>query len=254
GTTTAIGTPARFPTIPTERNAVARELRLDRRRAQSGANSRRASNGTPGRARVAGAQRIAADRGAARLGHSAQPGCRAPAERAAAGEEGVMLIVAHRTRCVAAGICTAVWMAMAVAAAAEPAPAQKSIVSDVGIDQNLGAQVDMDLKFVDEQGRPVALKDLAPHKPIVLTLVYYRCPMLCNQVLNELLKSSQAVPFQMGKDYHVISVSIDPKETPDMAAAKKEQYVKRYRRPGADEGWHFLTGRQPEIQSLARTV
>src|SRR5687768_8189919 len=97
----------------------------------------------------------------------------------------------------------------------------KSIVSQVGLDQRLDAQVPLDITLRDEQGRTVRLVDYFQQRPVILTLVYYRCPMLCNQVLNGLLKTSQAVPMQMGEDYQVVSVSIDPKETPDMAADKK---------------------------------
>lgn len=128
------------------------------------------------------------------------------------------------------------------------------MVSRVGIDQKLGAQVALELTLRDEHGRTVRLGDYFHSQPVVLTLVYFRCPMLCNQVLNGVLKTSQAVPLEMGRDYQVISVSIDPKETPEMAADKKEQYVKRYRRGGAADGWHFLTADQATIDSIAETV
>jgi protein SCO1/2 len=139
-------------------------------------------------------------------------------------------------------------------AAAQIQSPEKTLISQVGIDQKLDVTVPMELAFRDERGNVVRLGDYFSQKPVVLTLGYYRCPMLCNQVLNGLLKSSQAIPLTMGKDYHAISVSIDPRETPDMAAAKKQQYVARYRRPGADSGWHFLTGGQSQIDQLASTV
>jgi protein SCO1/2 len=130
----------------------------------------------------------------------------------------------------------------------------RPISEDVGLDQRLDAQVSLDLMFRDEQGRDVRLGDLFQGKPVVLTLVYYRCPMLCTEVLNAFLRSSQAMPLRMDADYEVISVSIDPHETPKMAKAKKERYASSYRRPGANEGWHFLTGDEAEIAELAKTV
>lgn len=139
------------------------------------------------------------------------------------------------------------------AAAKEHLTATK-IVESVGLDQHLDQQVSLDLEFRDEHGRMVKLQQFFGSKPVILSLVYYRCPMLCTEVLNGVLRSTQAMKFNMGEDYQVISVSIDPRETPQMAAAKKEQYVKRYRRPGAEQGWHFLTGNQVAIEQLARKV
>ncbi|MDB5339600.1 MAG: uncharacterized protein JWN70_5219 [Planctomycetaceae bacterium] len=130
----------------------------------------------------------------------------------------------------------------------------KSIVQKVGLDQRLNAQVPLDLTFRDEQGRTVRLGDYFHDKPVVLTLVYYRCPMLCTQVLNGLLESSQAVKLTMGADYHVVSVSIDPRETISMARAKKKRYAESYHRPGADEGWHFLTGTSAAIEQLTKAA
>jgi protein SCO1/2 len=130
----------------------------------------------------------------------------------------------------------------------------KSIIQDVGIDQRLNAQVPLELEFRDEAGRRVRLGEYFDQQPVVLLLVYYRCPMLCNQVLNGFLKSSQALKFRLDADYQVVTVSFDPGETPQLAAEKKERYVGAYRRPGAAEGWHFLTGDEPSIERLARCV
>jgi protein SCO1/2 len=143
---------------------------------------------------------------------------------------------------------------LSAAACAQTQTPAKTIVSQVGIDQKLDARLPLSLSFRDEHGKTVALGDYFKDKPVVLTLVYYRCPMLCNQVLSGLLKSSQAVPLEMGKDYEVLSVSIDPKETPDMAGAKKKQYTARYHREGAEQGWHFLTGSEAHIAQLASAV
>ena len=159
-------------------------------------------------------------------------------------------------------IClSATWAALAgtlplgAAAADEPAPATpKELARQVSLQQRLGDQVPLDLKFRDSNGRTVALWELVHDRPVVLSLVYFRCPMLCTQVLNGLLKSSNSVPLQIGKDYDILSVSIDPLETPDQAADKKERYVSHYRRGGAEQGWHFLTGDEQSIKRLADAV
>lgn len=137
-------------------------------------------------------------------------------------------------------------------------PAGKSptaeLLRDVQIEQHLGAQLPLDAVFRDEAGRRVTLGDYFAEKPVVLMLVYYRCPMLCTQVLNGFLKSSQAVPLEIGRDYQVVTVSFDPRETPDLAAEKKKQYARAYLRDGADRGWHFLTGDRQSIERLAGAV
>ena len=128
------------------------------------------------------------------------------------------------------------------------------MMARVGFDQNLDAQIPLDLLFRDEQGRTVKIGDFLGKKPAILNLVYYRCPMLCNEVLNTLLRSMNALSFDVGKEFDVITVSIDPKETPGLAARKKASYLARYGRPGAEKGWHFLTGDQASITELAKVV
>ncbi len=128
------------------------------------------------------------------------------------------------------------------------------LLRDVGIDQHLGTQLPLDAEFRDETGRAVRLGEFFKDRPVVLALVYYRCPMLCTQVLNGFLKTSQAVPLEIGRDYDVVTVSIDPREGPELAAEKKRHYVKSYRREGAAKGWHFLTGGQESIDRLTQAV
>jgi protein SCO1/2 len=125
---------------------------------------------------------------------------------------------------------------------------------DVGFDQKLNQQVPADLRFCDETGKAVTLGDYFTDKPVIFVLAYYRCPMLCTEVLNGLVKGMIDVPFEPGRDYRVITVSFDPREKPDLAVAKKKTYVERLARPGADEGWHFLTGDAENIRKLTDAV
>jgi protein SCO1 len=125
---------------------------------------------------------------------------------------------------------------------------------DVGIDQKLDGQLSLDLVFRDEDGREVRIGEYFRGSPVILAPVYYECPMLCNQVLNGLTESLKGLAFSAGEEFEVVAVSFDPRETPALAAAKKESYVRRYGRPGADAGWHFLTGDQASITRLTDAV
>lgn len=124
----------------------------------------------------------------------------------------------------------------------------------VGFDQNLDAQLPLDLTFRDESGRPVRLGDYFGSKPVILTLVYYRCPMLCGEELKGLARSLKPLSMAVGDQFEVVTVSIDPEETPELARAKKETILEYYGREGAERGWHFLTGDEPAIAELAKTV
>ncbi|MDR3633285.1 MAG: SCO family protein [Isosphaeraceae bacterium] len=128
------------------------------------------------------------------------------------------------------------------------------ILVNVGFDQNLGDPVPLDLPFRDETGRTVKLGDYFGAKPVILTLNYYECPMLCTLELNALARSLKPLKFDAGKEFEVVTVSIDPREKPALAAAKKRGYLARYGRKGADKGWHFLTGDQSSIERLAKAV
>ncbi len=128
------------------------------------------------------------------------------------------------------------------------------LLKEVGIDQKLDSAVPLDLVFRDEHGRPVQLGQFFAGRPVVLSLVYYSCPMLCTQVLNGMSRSLKALPLAIGKDFNVVTVSIDPTERPTLAEAKHSLYTGIYGRPGAAEGWHFLTGDEPQIKRLADAV
>jgi len=132
----------------------------------------------------------------------------------------------------------------------QPAP----ILRQVGIDQKLNAQIPLDLVFRDEQGRAVPLREYFGEKPVILALVYYECPMLCTLILNGVLRSLRALPLTVGKEFTVLTVSFDPREGPELAAAKKRAYVRSYGRPEAEGGWHFLTGEEAAIRRLTEAV
>jgi protein SCO1/2 len=151
----------------------------------------------------------------------------------------------------------------------QPAPAQRSLsmqdfnlkpalpgaLEGVGIDQRLDQQIPLNLTFRDEAGRDVPLSSFfQPKKPVILALVYYRCPMLCTQILTGVESSLKAVSFNPGQDFEVVSISFDPKDTPEIAAGKKESYLKRYGRPNTANGWHFLTGDEANIKALTDAV
>ena len=144
--------------------------------------------------------------------------------------------------------------AFGIRASAQPAGVRPPVLKDVGIDQLLNNQVPLDLEFRDESGRTVKLAEYFKDKPVVLSLVYYDCPRLCTQVLTGLLGAMKALPMTPGKEFVNLSVSFDPRETPQLAAAKKAEYLKRYDRPGAEAGWHFLTGDVAAIQALTKAV
>ena len=129
-----------------------------------------------------------------------------------------------------------------------------NVLRDVGIDQRLDTQLPLDLSFRDENGATVRLRDYFGSRPVILVLAYYRCPMLCTQVLNGLVKSMREMDLDLGKQYRVLAVSFDPREGPDLAARKKAIYSESYARAVAADGWHFLTGDQDAIEGLTNAV
>ncbi|MCE5268157.1 MAG: SCO family protein [Planctomycetaceae bacterium] len=129
-----------------------------------------------------------------------------------------------------------------------------AILRKVGFDQRLNHQVPGDLTFTDENGAKVRLGDYFGDKPIILVLAYYRCPMLCTLVLNGLVQGMRDMPFSIGKEFRVLTISFDPRETPDLAAAKKQTYLASYGRAGAGADWHFLTGKQDSIAKLTEAI
>lgn len=141
------------------------------------------------------------------------------------------------------------------AARAQSSGQPGDVTRKVGLDQKLGAQVPLDLAFFDETGKEVRLGEyFGKGRPVILNLIFYKCPGTCLLELDGMLKAFIGLQFTPGKEFEVVTVSINPKETPELAAAKKDSYLSLYKRPGAEKGWHFLTGSHENIQKLAGTV
>ncbi|MCP3962775.1 MAG: SCO family protein [bacterium] len=127
-------------------------------------------------------------------------------------------------------------------------------LKEVGFDQHLGETLPLDLRFVDERGREVTLGDYFGEKPVVLVFVYYDCPMLCPMVLNGVAKTLNVLQFRVGEEFDVVAVSIDPRETPEMALESKRATVKRYGREETAPGWHFLLGTEESVARLTKAA
>jgi protein SCO1 len=130
-----------------------------------------------------------------------------------------------------------------------------TLLNGVTIAQRLNQQLPLDATFVDETGKTVKLGQYFDGKhPVILTLVYYKCPILCSEELKGLTGALEMVSYQPGKDFQIVAISIDPKETPAIAASKKREYVTYYGHPQSAPGWHFLTGQQPAIEAVAKAT
>lgn len=131
-----------------------------------------------------------------------------------------------------------------------PASQMPGILKNVSFDQRLDEQLPLDTTLKDEDGRIVTLGEYFGRKPVVLAFAYYECPMLCTQVLNGLASALTVLTESVSKDFEVVVLSFDSRETPTLAAGKKKAYVDRYQRPGTESGWHFLTGDDPSIRRV----
>ncbi len=129
-----------------------------------------------------------------------------------------------------------------------------SLLDRVGFDQKLDAQLPLDLKFRDDTGEITTLGAFFGKRPVLLAPVYYNCPMLCTQTLNGLARALKPLSLTAGQDFDIVVVSINPNEEPGLAALKKRAYLDRYDRPGAENGWHFLTGEKASIDTLTKTI
>lgn len=137
---------------------------------------------------------------------------------------------------------------------APPAAQRPPGLNNVGIEQRLNEQIPSDLAFRDEAGKQVRLGDYFGDKPIILDLAYFNCQMLCPEVLSGLTVALRGLKFDVGREFEVLTVSFDPRETPAMAAEAKQKWLSRYGRKGAEQGWHFLTGQQDSIAELTKAA
>jgi protein SCO1 len=136
-----------------------------------------------------------------------------------------------------------------------PANQKPAILDHVGIDQHLNQQIPLDLTFQDENGQPVQLRQYFGQKPVIVTMVYFQCPMLCSEVMSGLTYTLNGMSnFNVGREFDVLTVSFDPRDTPQAAKENKERYLKRYRRAGSEQGWHFLVGKKEQIDALAQAL
>jgi protein SCO1/2 len=176
----------------------------------------------------------------------------------------------NRNIAIAQALCAgSLFAAAALAQPGQPAPMQPSYslqdsnlkpvlpgsLLGVGIDQRLDAQVPLSTVLRDEAGREVPLSSFFHSgKPVLLAPVYYRCPMLCTQILSGMVSALKVLSLDPGKDFEVIAVSFDPKDTAELAAAKKQNYLRRYRRSNTANGWHFLTGDEANVRALTDAI
>ena len=135
-----------------------------------------------------------------------------------------------------------------------PADMRPAELRDVGYDQRLGEQAPLDVRLRDEAGREVTLGQYFGKRPVVLSIVYYDCPMLCTLTLNALASALSTLSFDVGREFEVVTVSFDPREGPELASAKKAAYLQRYKRAGAEAGWHFLTGEEASLKRLTAAI
>lgn len=163
--------------------------------------------------------------------------------------------MARRSQGLRVAVAAAMLFLAALPAAAQRTEPLPKDLEGVGITEHAGARLPLDLEFKDEDGKTVSLAQYFNRdRPVILTLGYYRCPMLCTLVLNSLVDGLKDLPWTPGQQFEIVTVSIDPTETPTLAKLKKQNYLEEYGRAGAAGGWHFLTGREENIRKLADAV
>lgn len=186
-------------------------------------------------------------------------------EHATSTEHEAATPVIHRWRRALAVVCLLLFCLVAAKAQVSPTgekemgePADSklpTVLNGVDIQQHLNQQLPLDATFVDETGKSVQLGQYFDGKhPVLLALVYYKCPVLCSEELKGLTGALEMVSYQPGKDFQIVAISIDPSETPAIAASKKREYVAYYGHPESAPGWHFLTGQQPAIDAVAKAT
>ena len=152
------------------------------------------------------------------------------------------------------GAITAALLTVAVLPVAAQQYGLPEMLQGVGIEQKLNAQLPLEATFRDETGTPVRLGNYFQGRPVIVNLVYYKCPMLCNLVLTGMVRTLRHLSLNPGSDFDIVTISFDPSETPQLAAAKRQTYLAEYNRPGAAASWHFLTGDQSQINKVTEAV
>lgn len=146
-------------------------------------------------------------------------------------------------------------LTLVASAMAQPSQNPEALLDNINVEEHLGETVPLDLEFRDEDGKPVKLGDyLKGDKPVLLNLGYYKCPMLCNMVLNGVVGGLQGMAWVPGDEFRIVTLSIDPREGPKLAREKKATYLEQLGKPEAAKGWHFLTGQRKDIKALAKAV
>lgn len=154
-------------------------------------------------------------------------------------------------------LTTAVFLFTALGQASNAGPSAPFVpkyLQGVGIDQKLNAQIPLDAQFKDEFGDPVKLGDYVRQRPAILALVYYTCPALCDQILEGMVRGLRPLSLKPGRDFDIIAISINPSEGPADALTKRQDYLKLYSRTASPQGWHFLTGTEPNIHAVTDAV
>lgn len=157
--------------------------------------------------------------------------------------------------CVPGILAAALVVGIVPPAAAQRKEAAPKALEGVGVTEHPDAQIPLDLEFGDSQGKKVKLGNYFDGtRPVILTMNYSNCPKLCSVQLNGLVTAMKKMPWDLGKEYQIVTVSIDPLETSDRARLTKQKYLEQYGRPAAGQGWHFLVGREENIKKVADTV
>jgi len=152
------------------------------------------------------------------------------------------------------GIGFSLCLSLLAAVSLSAQPGMPAAFQKIGIDQKLNAQAPLETMLQDEDSRAVRLGQYFHGKPVILALVYYACPMLCNLELNGLKDAMEKMSLDVSSDYEVVTISFDERENPPLAKNKKANYLKEYNRPGAADGWHFLTGNAVAVRKVADSV
>ena len=152
-------------------------------------------------------------------------------------------------------ICLVLFLAVAGPAQAQLLQDQPEDLEGVDVVERLSETLPLDLEFKNERGRTIRLGDyFGKERPVILVLAYYECPMLCSLVLNGMAKGLKGLDWVPGEKFEIVTVSIDPREGPDLARFKKQEYLRELKLPGAEQGWHFLTGKESDVRALADAV